>query len=314
EQGCNPFCLQNFPAKHTKPFDAMHIIHFIKRTKMEAAKILQANVLDIVFENRNKAYGAYSLRKNYRRQLLFSIGITFIITAIFLLVVLHHGKNIAPAKMYHFTDVHITALAKEKPVEKKKINIPKLKKSAEPPKIKMAQLTKPVVSPDKEVTVAPPKQDDKLIIGAVTQNGKSTTGLMAAPPEVKGIGDKGKGLGHSPGNGGDDVTFAYVQVEATFPGGEEAWKKFLQTNLRENVPLDNNAPPGQYAVIVSFLVSKDGSVSEVKVTDTSNPDYGTAAEAVRVIQRSGKWNPAIQNGRPVTYRQKQRIIFQVQGE
>ena len=108
--------------------------------------------------------------------------------------------------------------------------------------------------------------------------------------------------------------FSSVQEEPTFPGGVKEWSKYLKMTLKENVPVDNNAPPGQYAVTVSFLVDKDGDVSEVKAINAPNPDYGTAAEAERAIWRSGKWIPAKQNGRTVTYRQKQKIIFTVQSD
>lgn len=109
-------------------------------------------------------------------------------------------------------------------------------------------------------------------------------------------------------------TFNSVQQGPSFPGGVNAWSTYLKKSLKVNIPVDNNAPPGRYAVTVSFLVDKDGDVSEVKAVNAPKPDYGTAAEAERVIWRSGKWVPARQNGRTVTYRQKQRIVFYVVGD
>jgi len=100
-----------------------------------------------------------------------------------------------------------------------------------------------------------------------------------------------------------------VQIQAQFPGGPDAWRKFLERNLKQDIPVDNGAPVGDYQVVVSFLVDKNGNVTEVKAE--TDPGYGTAAEAVRVIERSGKWTPAIQNGRNVIYRQKQAITFRV---
>ncbi|HEY0299559.1 MAG TPA: energy transducer TonB, partial [Arachidicoccus sp.] len=102
------------------------------------------------------------------------------------------------------------------------------------------------------------------------------------------------------------------QVEPSFPGGPGAWVQYLQQNLHERVPADNHAPAGQYSIVVSFLINKQGNVSDVKAIAAPAKDYGTAAEAVRIIKESGGWNPAIQNGRVVTYRQKQRITFTVQ--
>ena len=116
---------------------------------------------------------------------------------------------------------------------------------------------------------------------------------------------------NSANDSGSDYIYLLPQVEATFPGGQEAWQRYLRMNLRGNVP-DNGAPAGSYPVVVSFLVSRDGTVSEVKAIIAPTPDYGTAAEAVRIIENSGKWNPAIQNGRVVASRKKERILFTVQ--
>jgi len=99
--------------------------------------------------------------------------------------------------------------------------------------------------------------------------------------------------------------------QARFPGGLEAWSNFLKRNLRVKVPVDNKAPAGTYSVTVSFLVDKSGQVSEVKAINQPKEDYGTGSEAERVIRRSGKWLPATIDGKPVVFRQKQKIIFRV---
>lgn len=278
---------------------------------MEATQILQASVLDIVFENKNKQYGAYALRKNYYRQLSLALIITFSAAAVFSIYSLHYTNN-TTVKFVPPATITVNTVKEVKPLEKPKIKIPKPQKAEAPLKVKMQQFTKPVVAPDNTVKDLPPKQDEKLTLGPVTQNGKDLKGLLAAPPEVKGVGGKHLSPGGSNENPGEGKGFVDVQVEARFPGGPDAWMKYLKANLRENIPLDNNAPQGRYAVTVSFLVSADGTISDAKAIDPPNPDYGTAAEAVRVIMRGPKWMPAIQNGRPVTYRQQQRIIFDVQ--
>jgi protein TonB len=75
------------------------------------------------------------------------------------------------------------------------------------------------------------------------------------------------------------------------------------------LPLENGAPAGKYSVVVSFIVSKDGSISDVKAEN--DPGYGTKEESIRVIERGPKWKPAVQNGRNVIYRQRQSIVFMV---
>ncbi|MEP6467788.1 MAG: energy transducer TonB [Parafilimonas sp.] len=103
--------------------------------------------------------------------------------------------------------------------------------------------------------------------------------------------------------------FTSAQVEAKFPGD---WNKFLERNLNAQVPADKGAPPGRYSVTVSFLVDTRGKISEIKAEN--DPGYGTAEEAVRVIKNGPDWQPAIQNGKKVIYRQKQNIVFEVTKE
>jgi TonB-dependent SusC/RagA subfamily outer membrane receptor len=110
---------------------------------------------------------------------------------------------------------------------------------------------------------------------------------------------------------GDQKIFTAVQEPPSYPGGADAWAIYLERNLRNNVPVDNKAPVGTYNVTVTFLVDKEGNISEVQATSKDEKDYGTAAEAVRVVRNSGKWVPAKQNGHPVIYREKQNIVFAV---
>ena len=106
-----------------------------------------------------------------------------------------------------------------------------------------------------------------------------------------------------------DKIFTSVQIQSTFPGGSAEWVKFLSRTLNRDLPVENGAPTGRYAVTVSFVVSRDGSLSDVKAEN--DPGYGTAAEAVRVIRKGPNWIPASQNGRNVIYRHRQAIVFQV---
>ncbi|HRI20986.1 MAG TPA: hypothetical protein PLA68_08525 [Panacibacter sp.] len=96
-------------------------------------------------------------------------------------------------------------------------------------------------------------------------------------------------------------------IPAKFPGGTEAWQKFLEKKLNTEVPIKNNAPVGRYDVVVSFVVEKDGTVS--KIEPIKDPGYGTVEELIRVIKKSPKWIPASIDGKAVAYKQKQSISF-----
>ena len=280
---------------------------------MDANKILSSSDLDILFDGRNKEYGAYELRKTYAKRIRIALLGTLAIVVLFVASMFIKPKNDdAAAKKFEVKDVKIENY--KKPPPPKKAPPPPPPPKAAPPKIEMKQFTVPKVVKDELVKPdeKPPKQDEKITVGPVTQHGLKMDGALAAPPEVKGIGGTGKGPGSGgTGDGDYNKEFTSVQVEAKYPGGPAAWKKYLERNLRNQTPVDNGAPPGTYAVVVSFLVAKDGTTSEVKAISAPDPDYGCSAEAVRVIERSGKWNPAIQNGRSVIYREKQKIIFQV---
>jgi len=174
----------------------------------------------------------------------------------------------------------------------------------------MRRVTIPRIVRDDEVKPEdkPPVNDqlDNVKIGLENRDGISD---VVAPPieESTGNADAPKMQKHT-----YDSVWTNVQIEAQFPGGIDAWTKYLQQNLRTEVPVDNGAPEGSYTVVVSFLVDKGGNVSEVQTLN--DPGYGTADEAVRVIKKSKQWTPAIQNGRSVIYRQRESITFVVQGQ
>lgn len=121
--------------------------------------------------------------------------------------------------------------------------------------------------------------------------------------------DEGKGIVEKKKENANKI-FEKVEIEASFKGGEKAWYKYLENNLEPGVAVENGAPEGRYTVYVQFVVSKDGSISDVKAL-TSN-GYGLEAEAVRVVKNGPAWIPAIQNGRRVNAYRKQPVIFQVQ--
>ena len=107
-----------------------------------------------------------------------------------------------------------------------------------------------------------------------------------------------------------EKVFTSVQIEAEFPGGADSWAKYLQRCLNNSVPSENGAPKGKYTVNVSFIVDKNGNISDIKAEN--NPGFGTAEEAVRLIKKGPSWKPAVQNGHNVTFRKKQPITFVVQ--
>ena len=113
----------------------------------------------------------------------------------------------------------------------------------------------------------------------------------------------------------DSRVFTKVEVEAEFPGGTEGWRNFLMTNMEmDKISKKIKIPKGETEVreivIVKFVVSKDGSVSDISI-ENEDANKIFKDEAIRVIKKSPNWIPAQQNGRKVNAYRRQPITFLV---
>jgi hypothetical protein len=110
-------------------------------------------------------------------------------------------------------------------------------------------------------------------------------------------------------NGRINPKLTVVQFPPQFRDGLPGWVEFLEKNLKADIPVRKKAPAGKYTVVVSFIVDEDGRVKNISADN--DPGYGTREEAIRVLEKSPKWQPATKNGQPVVYNHKQSITFQV---
>ena len=278
---------------------------------MDANKILNSDFLDILFEGRNKEYGAYELRRSYNRRMWRALLIVALIMAgIGTAVILNKQlKPKASAEEVQMTEVTIQEIQQEqKQEEPPPPPPPPPPKQEPPPKVEMKAFTPPKIVPDEQVKEPPPAVEElkETKIGTVNQEGIKDLGI-AAPPVVV---DAGKGIVAEPKKPEPEPEiFTKVEIDASYPGGAGAWRNFLERNLRGETPVDNGAAPGNYTVIIQFVVDVAGNVSDIKAL--TNLGYGMEQEAIRVLKRSGRWKPAIQNGREVKAYRKQPITFQV---
>ncbi len=273
---------------------------------MEANKILNANILDLLFEDRNKEYGAYQLRKTYNKRITLALLITagVALAALGGSFLAKQLQSSGPSKV----DVKEVVLQDIQQEEEKKIEPPPPPPpKQEPPKVEMTKFTPPKIVEDEEVKPEekPPDVEDlkDTKIDVISQEGIKDEGL-ATPDQI----DEGKQVIEEKKEPEPEV-FTKVEVEAAFQGD---WRKFLERNLNSNAPVDNGAPEGTYTVIVQFIVDKEGNVSDVRAL--TNHGFGMEAEALRVIKKAPKWTPAIQNGRQVKAYRKQPITFVVTSE
>jgi protein TonB len=273
---------------------------------MEKDKIKDADLLDIVFEGRNKEYGAYQLRKTYNRRIRNALIGTIVLCAVLIGASIFANSTGDDKPTVNVLDVELANVKQEE--KRPEPPPPPPPPKQEPPKVEITKFTPPKIVKDEEVK---PEEEIKEVekledtkIGTINQEGAKDEGIVAPPVE------KPTGVVEAPKVEEDyDKVFTVVQIPAEFPGGLSAWSRYLERTLNRDLPVENGAPPGKYTVVVSFIVAKDGSPSEV--TAENDPGYGTKAEAIRVIQKGPKWKPAVQNGRNVIYRHKQSITFQV---
>lgn len=276
---------------------------------MDINKIMSADVLDIIFDGRHKEYGAYDLRKTYNKRITQALlGTIALCLLLFVGSILANSFKKEKKNEIIVQDVSLEDMKKEE--KKPDIPPPPPPPKQDPPKVEITKFTPPKIVKDEEVKEPPPEQE-KLAdtkIGTINQEGTKDEGIVAPP-----VASTGTGVVEAPKVEEDyDKVFTTVQIESEFPGGAAAWSKYLNRNLNADVPSSNGAPPGKYTVMVSFIVDKEGNISEVSA-DT-DPGYGTKDEAIKVIKKGPKWTPAIQNGRKVTSRKRQAITFQVSEE
>ncbi len=272
---------------------------------MDINKILTADILDLIFEGRNKEYGAYELRKTYDSRIKTGLIVMLSIVLLFGL-----GSILSNSMKKSKTEIIAVDMSLEnvQQDDKKPPPPPPPPPKVEPPKVEITKFTPPKIVKDEEVKAEDEiKEVEKLEdtkIGSFNQEGTKDEGLVApveastgptAPPEEE-----------------TDKIFTVVQNPAEFPGGQQGWVRYLERTLNRDLPVENGAPAGKYAVVVSFVVARDGKISDVKAEN--DPGYGTKEEAVRVIQRGPNWKAAVQNGRNVIYRHRQAIVFQVSDE
>jgi N-acetylmuramoyl-L-alanine amidase len=106
--------------------------------------------------------------------------------------------------------------------------------------------------------------------------------------------------------------FEKVETPPSFPGGADAWRKYLEKNLNSLVPVDSGAKAGTYTVQVKFVVDKNGDVSSIRAL--THHGFGMEEEVVRVIAKGPKWVPAKQNGREVAAFKTQPVTFVITEE
>src|SRR5688572_4118774 len=208
---------------------------------MEANKILSADILDLLFEDRNKDYGAYQLRKSYNKRIGRALLITGSIAILALGGSLLANEFKSKAPKLQVSEVTLQDIQQE---EEKKEPPPPPPHKQEPPKVEMTKFTPPKIVKDEEVKKEeiPPEIEElkDTKIDVISQEGEKDLGIV---PEVI---DQGKQVIEEKKEEDENKIFDKVEIEAGFPGGEAKWRQYLERNANAQVAADAGAPEGTY--------------------------------------------------------------------
>ena len=271
--------------------------------------------VEMVFAGKNKEYGAYQLRKGTSGRNIKSLLILVIAAALvggFLAWKVIEQKQ-AEEQQAYMEAMELAKLQKQAEKEKKKPEKvqPKVEMKKEIPVARETQkFTAPVIKKDELVkeenqVKQMDKLDEKVAVGTENKEGtkdrlaeavRSDIAVAAPPPPP------------APKPEVSNKVFDVVEEMPHFPGGAAALQAFLSSNTKYPVVAQENGVQGR--VIVSFVVERDGSITDVRVVRSVDPSLDR--EASRVVRSMPRWSPGKQNGSAVRVKYTVPVVFRLQ--
>ena len=276
---------------------------------MDLNSILKTDILDIIFENRQKTYGAYDIRKTYPKNvrsaiiaaaIFFTVGVSLPLIA----------KVVAGNKdKTEITEVNLKNIkTPPPPPDAPPPPPPPPPKEPPPPPKSTVEFKPPVVKPDEEVKKDPPKieefkdkdsglKDQEGKKDGVREMQKPAEGKPAPPPVLD-----------EPKKPVEDKVFIAVEQKPEFPGGEKALLQYLAEHIKYPSMAREAGITGK--VFIQFVVGKDGSINDVKIL--RGIGGGCDEEAMRVVRELPRFKPGMQNGQPVKVQYNLPVQFQLE--
>jgi len=259
------------------------------------AIVSHVDALEILFSNRNRAYGAYQLRRQYSSTLARAFGFGLLLIALMVAMphILKAFSGLMPVKVedekeYKTTTVVLTPPPPKPPT----LNTP-------PPAARSAQRFVPlIVDKDEKIKEEPPKLSMEDLAKDPADVGKTTIDVpIQAPPTLN---EPGLGIIESPKPSANDEPVEGFNVDRmpSFPGGEKELMEYLAKNIvYPNVAREANI---QGTVVLTFVVGKDGSITDVGIL--KDIGGGCTKEAMRVVKSMPRWSPGEMKGNNVRVR------------
>ncbi|MBN8858480.1 MAG: TonB family protein [Sphingobacteriales bacterium] len=272
---------------------------------MKPENILQSDLLDILFENRNKAYGAYYIRRHYQGYLWKAMVIALGMIALIIFIARIQKQEKPPLSFTISSPVAVQPVPIADILFPPPLQKPVARNTAATEKwstLKIVPPDAPVEQPvpdiadltDEKISVTTTKGVPGDITAPEENTGPTATGGIAAPsiPEV-----------HTA-----PYDNSAVDESAEFPGGLKAMLRFLQRNLQN--PEKEMAAPVR--VRVQFIVDETGTVGNFKIIQSGGEIFDR--EVLQTLKKMPRWKPAVKNGRQVPVYFVQPITFDMLAE
>ena len=276
---------------------------------MAKIDLIDNSWVDLVFEGKNQNYGAYQLRKSTGsrnvKAMLIMLAIGIAIAAF--VAIKGVVENAMKKDVAIEADVELAKLAEKKEAKVEKKEEPKIEK-VEVEKVKSSvKFVPPVIKKDSEV-----KPEEEL----KSQEELNKTNTAIGAFDVKGNDEaagevlKAKEVIAQPEPPKEEETkvFDVVEQMPSFPGGPSALMQFLSSNIKYPVVAEENGVQGR--VVCTFVVEKDGSITDVRVIKSVDPSLDK--EAMRVVKSMPRWIPGKQNGSAVRVKYTVPVTFRLQ--
>lgn len=278
---------------------------------MAKIDLIENSWSDMMFANRNKEYGAYVLRRQTGRRNVLSMLLvvaTFLAIVVFMVV-----KNFVQESMKHETMDQVTELSaltqqkKEAKVERKEVPVRQEEQKVVEKVKSSVKFTAPVIKKDDEVKPEDElkSQDEimnsKVAIGALNVVGNDENGEVLKAKEV---------IATEPVKPKEEENkvFDVVEQMPSYPGGMGALMQYLSSHIKYPVIAEENGIQGR--VICTFVVEKDGSITDVRIAKSVDPSLDK--EAMRVVHSMPRWIPGKQNGSAVRVKYTLPVTFRLQ--
>lgn len=266
---------------------------------------------DIVFQGRNKVYGAYQLRRGTSKRNIWAMVFVAAVAAVAYLGLAAYNSYQAAQKAKFEAEMEASLIETKKQAKvEKKTETPKVEQVQKVEKVKSSiAFTPPVikkdseVKPEEEMKTQDELKETKTAIGAFDVKGNDEAGgtvlraveEIATPEPPKQEVEQNK-------------VFDVVEQQPSYPGGMGALNQWLASNIKYPAMAAENGIEGR--VVVQFVVERDGSVSGVHVVRGVDPSLDK--EATRVVSQMPKWIPGKQNGSAVRVKYTVPVTFRLQ--